>query len=400
VTTAYTNATIIPVEGATVENGTLVVENGLIKELGDDIDTTDMEVVDCENKFIIPGLIDAHSHVGLFEEGRTGGSDGNEATSPITPYLRSMDAIFTEDEGFNDARKGGVTTLGITPGSANLIGGQFCVIKAIPGTQIISDMLIREPAGVKMALGENPRRVYKNKNKAPSTRMANAHLIREAFYKAIDYRTKWREYESKLENEQSKSEEERNVISQPEFDMANEILVKILAGTIPVMNHCHRADDIVTAVRLSEEFGYKLVVHHATESHKIADYLVDRDIPVVVGPLMTSRSKAELRDRTVSTPGIMMDAGALVCITNDAPVIPIWMLRESMILAIREGLDPTRALETITINPAKILGVDNHVGSLLPGKDADFLILNGDPLDASSSVEKTYINGDIVFNRN
>ena len=390
--TAYTNATIHPVEGEVLDNGTIVVENGLIKEIGTGIDTNGMDIVDCKGKFIIPGMIDPHSHVGLWQEG-----DGNESKSgAITPYLRAMDAIFTEDKGFDDARRSGITTLGVTPGSGNLIGGQFCVLKTID-SRVITDMLLREPAGVKFALGENPKRNHGNQNKVPSTRMANAHLIREAFYKAIDYRTKWQEYEEKVAKEEAKPEEERGIVSQPDFDMTNEVLVKLLAGTIPAMNHSHRADDIVTAIRLSEEFGYRLVIHHATESHKIAEYIVARDIPVVVGPLMTSRSKPELIDRSVATPGIMMKAGALVCITNDAPVIPIWMLRESMILAVREGLPSNRALETITINPAKILGVDDRVGSLVAGKDADFVILNGDPLNASSVVEQTYINGEQVY---
>lgn len=393
---AFVNATIIPVEGTTIESGTLVIDAGQIKEIGTDIDTTGMDTIDCTGNYITPGLIDAHSHVGLWEEGLTGAfGDGNEMTDPITPHLRAMDAIFPEDKGFDDARKAGVTTLGITPGSGNLIGGQFAVVKA--KGSIIDEMLLKEPAGVKFALGENPRGVGKSNNRAPTTRMGNAHLIRKAFYEAIDYRTEWQEYEDARAKEMAKPEEERKTVKQPKSNMTYDVLIKILSGSIPVMNHSHRADDLVTAIRLSEEFGYNLVLHHTTEGHKISEYIARRNIPCVVGPLLTNRSKPELRDRTLITPGVLMDAGVTVALTCDAPVIPIWMLRESMILAVREGLNRERALETITINPAKILGVDDRVGSLKPGKDADFVIWSGDPMNADSYAKSTYVDGELVF---
>ena len=385
---AFINARIIPVEGDVIEKGSMIVEDGVIKGIGQDLETTDCEVVDCSGKTIVPGFIDAHSHVGLFQEaaGR-GASDGNEMTSPITPHLRALDAIFPEDMGFADARSGGVTTMGVTPGSGNLIGGQFCAIKS--SGHIVDDMIIKEPAGVKMALGENPKRVGSEKNRAPNTRMANAFLIREAFYEALDYAQEWEAYNTKMQKDGDAKQPKRNL----KLDMLN----KILRREVPVRCHSHRADDIRTAIRLADEFGYDLVIDHATESHKIKEFIAARGLSVVVGPLVTSRSKLELKDRSLRTPGIMMKEGVRVCITTDAPVIPIYALRDTVITAVREGLPEDRALETITINPAKVLGVDDRVGSLKVGKDADFLIFGGDPLDARNRVLETYIDGKLVF---
>ncbi len=385
---AFVNARIIPVEGDVIEKGSIIIEDGVIKEIGPDLKTTDCEVVDCSGKTIVPGFIDAHSHVGLFQEaaGR-GASDGNEMTSPITPHLRAMDAIFPEDMGFADARSGGVTTMGVTPGSGNLIGGQFCAIKS--AGHIVDDMIIKEPAGVKMALGENPKRVGSEKNRAPNTRMANAYLIREAFYEALDYAQEWEAYNTKIQKDGDAKQPKRSL----KLDMLN----KILRREVPVRCHSHRADDIRTAIRLADEFGYDLVIDHATESHKIKEFIASRELSVVVGPLVTSRSKLELKDRSLRTPGIMMKEGVRVCITTDAPVIPIYALRDTVITAVREGLPEDRALETITINPAKVLGVDDRVGSLKVGKDADFLVFGGDPLDARNRVLETYIDGKLVF---
>jgi len=386
--TAFIGARILPIESEPIENGTMVIEDGIIVALGSDIETSNCEIVDYKGKVITPGFIDAHSHVGLWEEA-TGkdGADGNEMSSPITPHLRSLDAIFPEDMGFQDAREGGVTTLGITPGSGNLIGGQFAALKTTG--HIVDDMIIKEPVGVKMALGQNPKRVGAEKNRAPTTRMGNAFLIREAFYQALDYAQEWEEYQTKINAGES--------AKKPKRDLKLDVLNRILRREIPVWCHSHRADDIRTAIRLADEFGYDLVIDHATESHKIKEYIASRGLTVVVGPLITSRSKLELRDRSRKTPGIMMKEGVRVCITTDAPVIPIYALRDNVIAAVREGLPEDRALETITINPAKVLGVDDKVGSLKVGKDADFLVFGGDPLDARNMVLMTYIEGKLVY---
>ncbi len=399
---AFINATIHTITGPVIPNGTLLVDEGKIVAVGETsrIDSSRYEIIDCSGKHITPGFIDAHSHVGLWEEGAGPGpanSDGNEMTSPITPYLRAMDAIFPEDMGFDDARKGGVTTMGITPGSGNLIGGQFCVVKSYG--HVVDDMIIKQPAGVKMALGENAKRVGFNNKRAPTTRMGNAYLIRQAFYEALDYQSEWQQYQDEMRANEKKPPEERKLPKRPKYDLGNEMLLKILSRSVPVRCHSQRADDIRTAIRLSEEFGFQLVIDHATEAHKIKEIIKEKNLPVVVGPLLTNRSKRELKNRTLKTPGIMMKAGVTVAITTDAPVIPINGLRDTVIMAVREGLPATRALETITINPAKILGVDERVGSLEVGKDADFLIFDGDPLDARSAVERTYIDGKLVYHR-
>jgi imidazolonepropionase-like amidohydrolase len=306
-----------------------------------------------------------------------------------------MDSLFPLDLGFDDARRGGVTTMGVTHGSANPIGAQNVVVKSAGIT--VSDMVIKEPAGVKFAMGENPKRVGRENKRAPHTRMAVAHTIRKAFYDALDYRNDIIEYEHKIKN--MSNDDKKEFIKPPKKDLGKEILLQLIDNTIPVRSHAHRADDIETAIRLSEEFGYRLVIEHATESYKIKDLIVSKNIPLVIGPIFGrgSRTKNELRDQQMSTPGVMVKAGALVCLTTDAPVVPIDSLRDSLIQCIREGLPMDKALEIVTINPAKILGVDDRVGSLKEGKDADFLIFNGDPFDSRNSVIKTYIDGNLVF---
>lgn len=399
---AFVNAKIIPVEGNIIESGTLLIDKGKIVDLGMNLSTDDYEIVDCSGKTIIPGLIDAHSHVGVFEEGTSAAHvhDGNERTEATVPYLRTMDSLFPLDMGFDDARQGGVTTMGVTHGSANPIGAQFVVVKS-KGTTV-SDLVIREPAGVKFAMGENPKRVGQEGKRAPHTRMAVAWIIRKAFYDAIDYRLEWEEFEYNVKkNEATEDEKDQKFVKPPKRDLGMEVLLQILDRKIPVRSHAHRADDIETAIRLSEEFGYKLVIEHATESYKIKEMIVEKQIPVVIGPIFGrgSRVKNELRDQQMSTPGVMVKAGAFVCLTTDAPVIPIDSLRDSLIQCIREGLPADKALEIVTINPAKLLEVDHMVGSLKAGKDADFLIFGGEPLDSRNAVLETYINGDLVFKR-
>jgi imidazolonepropionase-like amidohydrolase len=397
---AFIGAKIIPIEGDIIEEGVLVIEGNSIVEIGSvgNIKPGDAEIIDVTGKVITPGFIDAHSHVGLFEEGGDIRqiADGNEIAAVVGAHLRAMDAIFPEDLGFDDARKGGVTTMGITHGSANPIGSQNAVIKS-KGLLIDEEMLIKAPAGVKFALGENPKRVGFLNNRAPSTRMAVAHIIREAFYKAKDYQNKWKLYHEKLALEENKPEKERKIVDRPDKDLGMEVLVDLLERKYPVRNHVHRADDIRTTIRLADEFGYELVIDHATEGYKIADYIAKRGIKCVVGPLMTNRSKREIVDREMAAPGKMVKAGIEVSITTDAPVIPISGLRDTVIMAVREGLPAEKALETITINPARVLTVDDRVGSLVVGKDADFLIFNGDPLDARCYIEQTYIEGKVVY---
>jgi imidazolonepropionase-like amidohydrolase len=394
---AFVGATIYPVETEPIENGTIIIENGIIVDLGTNLSTNGMEVINCAGKFIIPGLIDAHTHTGVWGEGTSQNvdNDGNEITDSITPYVRIIDSIHPEDIGFEDARKGGVTTLGITHGSANPIGGQLCVVKSV-GKEI-DEMIIRHPAGLKMALGENPKRVGTIYKRAPTTRMGVAYLIRKAFYDAIDYQVEWDNYNELVSLEEDKPEGERKPVKKPPYDLGKEVLIKTLSGEIPVRCHSHRADDIRTAIRLAEEFGYELIIDHATESYKIKEVIARKNIPVAIGPIFMGRQKRELVDQSMATAGIMMNEGVSVSIMTDSPFNPVHGLRDLVIMAIREGLPEHRALETVTINPAKLLGVSDRVGSLKKGKDADFLIFNGDPLDARKKVIQTYIDGNLVF---
>lgn len=393
--TAYTNATIWTAVAPAIEGGTLLVDDGRIIAVGADVDTSGAEVVDCSGRYLLPGFIDAHTHTGVAGEGAKDDWDGNETSEPITPHVRTLDAIYPEDIGFDDARRGGVTTLGIMHGSANPIGGQLTVVKA--AGSVIDDMVLRFPAGVKMALGENPKRVGERLKRAPDTRMGTAYLARKAFLDAIEYRNDWDHYEAQLAAQAAKPEDERTPVRAPKRDLGKEVLLEVLDGTIPVRNHAHRSDDIRTAIRLSEEFGYRLVLDHATEAWRIPDEVVSRGIPCAVGPLYSSKYKREINRRTPATPGILVKAGAMVAIITDSPVNEIHTLRDLVILSIREGLPEDRALETVTINPARILGVDDRVGSLEPGKDADFLLFDADPWDGRSKVAETYIDGALVY---
>jgi imidazolonepropionase-like amidohydrolase len=394
-TTAFTNATIWPAVGPTIHRGTLLIEDGAIVAIGSDLDIDDdAEVVDCSGRIITPGFIDCHSHVGIFGEGTNTDWDGNETSEAITPHVRVLDSIHPEDLSFADARRGGVTTMGITHGSANPIGGQVAVTKSAGRTA--DAMVIKEPAGVKMALGENPKRVGDANKRAPNTRMGSAYLARKAFVEAIEDRKDWEHHAALVAVEEAKPEAERKPLREPKRDLGKEILVRVLDGEIPVRNHCHRMDDIRTAIRLAEEFGYRLVLDHATESYRIPDEILSRDLAMAIGPVMVARSKREVVNRTPATPGIMVKAGGTVAIMTDAPVNPIDSLRDLVVFAIREGLPQDRALETITINPARILGVEDRVGSLEPGKDADFLIFDGEPWDARNRVKATYIDGVMV----
>ncbi|MDH5404398.1 MAG: amidohydrolase, partial [Candidatus Heimdallarchaeota archaeon] len=278
---AFVGAKVYPVTSLPIENGIVLVENGKIVKVGTNLSTDGYEIIDCNDLHLTPGFVDCHTHTGIWEEGSgpgPGNNDGNELSDSITPYVRVLDAIHPEDVGFGDARKGGVTTLGITHGSANAIGGQISVAKST-GT-IADDMVILQPAGLKFAMGENPKRVGDWKNRAPTTRMGVAALIRKAFYEARDYEEEWEQYKWQLEFEEKQPEDKRKRVKKPKYDYGKEILLKVLRREIPVRNHAHRADDIITAIRLSEEFGYRLIVDHATESIKVKERIVEKNIPI------------------------------------------------------------------------------------------------------------------------
>ena len=383
---AIVNGYVVPVAQEPIENGVVLIQEGVIRAVGAASDVTvpdGVTVVDAADRWVLPGFIEAHGHVGIHEEANgPAGDDTNEMTTPNTAAVRAIDAINIDDEGFRDALSGGVTSVVVKPGSGNPIGGQTVAIKTWGG-RTIDEQVIHEAVSVKSALGENPKRVYGAKNVTPSTRLGVAMVIREAFVAAQNYRAK---------------RDDALLEGKPfDRDLALETLVRVLDGELAWDQHTHRHDDIATALRLADEFGYRLVVNHGTEAHKIADVLAERDIPVIFGPMFTSRSKVELRDRAIANLATLAKAGVRVAITTDHPVVPINFLVYQAALAVKDGLPRETALEALTVNPAAFLRLDDRVGSLTPGLDGDVVIWSGDPLDVTSRAERVYIGGAEVF---
>jgi imidazolonepropionase-like amidohydrolase len=384
---AIVGGRVVPIAGEPVDGGTVLVTDGKITAVGADVAVPDgAGVVDAAGCWVLPGFIEAHGHVGVHEEAEGwAGSDTNEMTEPVTAHVRALDAINPADLGFRDAIAGGVLAVNVNPGSGNPIGGQTVAVKCWGRT--VDEMVLREPSGMKSALGENPKRVYGERKKMPSTRLGTAAVIRGAFVDAANYL-------QKIDAEQGKPAADRKPVDR---DLKLEALGKVLRREIPWRQHCHRADDIATAMRIADEFGYQLVIDHGTEAHLLADIIAAKGIPVIIGPLLTSRSKVELRNRSIANPGRLARAGVTIAITTDHPVVPINFLAHQAALSVKEGLDPVTALRALTINPARIAGIDDRLGSIEPGKDADLAIWSGDPLNVLSRVERALIGGEQVY---
>jgi imidazolonepropionase-like amidohydrolase len=381
---AIVNARVVPVSHAVIENGSVVVTDGRIAAVGADIDPPQgYRMVDAGGRWVLPGFIEAHGHVGIHEEANgSAGNDTNEMTNPNTAGVRAIDAIDIDDEGFRDALSGGVTSVVVKPGSGNVIGGQTVAIKTWGG-RTIDEQLISDSVSVKSALGENPKRVYGEKKQLPSTRLGVAYIIREAFVEAQNYVAA-----------RQAAEAEGKPFAR---DLNKETLARVLSRELVWDQHVHRHDDIATALRLADEFGYRLVINHGTEGAKLADLLAERDVPVIFGPMFTSRSKVELKDRAIVNLGRLAAAGVRVAITTDHPVVPINFLVHQASLAVKEGLPAQTALEALTVNPASFLGLDDRVGSLRVGLDGDLVIWSGDPLDVNSRAEHVFISGREVY---
>jgi imidazolonepropionase-like amidohydrolase len=397
---AITNGEVWTITNGVIKNGTVLIENGKIIAVGKDLAfPEDAEVFDVAGKVVMPGLIDAHTHVGIFNDGVGGGhSDGNEMTDPITPHLRALDAVHPEDMAFQDLIEAGITTVLTGPGSANLVGGQWICVKTLP-TPNINEMILKEPAGMKLALGENPRRVYGSQKRIPSTRMGSAALLRSALVDAQNYLNKWGQYEAELAEFEGKEANDRGKKpNPPERNLKLEALGKLLTRELKARIHAHRADDILTAIRIAEEFNLDLTIEHATEGYKIADILAEKNIPVTVGPIFTSRYKYELRDRTPTNPGILAKAGVKVAIQTDQ-MSAVKYLTINAALAVREGMPEEDAIKAITINAAEIIGVDDRIGSLEVGKDADISIFSGHPFDYKTLAELVFVDGKLVYQR-
>ena len=377
------NAHILPIVGEEIENGCLLIDQDKIAAVGTEIPVPQgAEVIDAQGRLVTPGCIDAHCHIGLDNEAMAWeGADFNEMVDPITPQMRAIDSINPLDEAFSEAIQGGVTTACTGPGSANVVGGTFAVIK-LHGKRV-DKMILKNPAAMKCAFGENPKGCYgKNGNKAPMTRMGTAALLRELLFKARRYH------------------DDRLAGKEPPFEMKLEAMLPVMAGEIPLKCHCHRADDILTAVRIAKEFGLRATLDHCTDGELIADELAEENFPVFIGPSLGHKSKIELANKNFTTPGVLNRAGLCVSIITDAPVIPLRYLPMCAGLAVNSGLDLQEAWKAITINPARSLGVGDRVGSLEPGKDADVVIWTSDPLSRiGGEAYITIVNGQVVYHR-
>lgn len=379
------NGTLYTMEDGIKENCDILLQDGKIAEIGRDIKTPDgCTIIDAKGKRVMPGFVDPHCHIGLWEWGMGfEGADGNEAFNPVTPELRALDGINPVDKSFELARNHGVTTVVTGPGSANVIGGQFAAIKTV-GCRI-DDMIIKCPSALKVAFGENPKKVYSGQKKSPSTRMATAAILRENLIKAQDYKKKL----AKGEIDPDK---------MPDRDLKMEILVKVLDGEIPLKCHAHRADDILTAIRICNEFDLQYSLDHCTEGYMIADILAAEGSNVIIGPLLGEASKVELRNMTFASAGILSKAGVKAAMMTDHPVTPSMYLPMCAALAVREGQDEMEALKSITIYAAKVNFIDDRVGSLKVSKDADVAIYDGNPLEIMVTPEIVIIDGNVVFN--
>ncbi|SHE85299.1 amidohydrolase [Clostridium fallax] len=376
------NGNIFTMAGEPLERGDILIKDGKIKEVGVDLNYEEEEIINAEGKIVIPGMIDAHCHVGIFEENmRAEGSDGNEMTNPVTPELRAIDGINPFDKSFEDAREGGITTVVTGPGSANVVGGQFVALKTYGIS--IDEMILKEPVAMKVAFGENPKRVYREKGKTPMTRMATAAILRETLLETLNYIEK-----KKVAKEKGEFFEKK---------LKYESLIPVIEKKIPLKAHAHRADDILTAIRIAKEFDLKITLDHCTEGHLIGEQIKRSGKDAIIGPTMTTNSKIELSNKTFKTPKELVNKGVKVAIMTDYPVIPIKYLPVCAALAMKEGLSFYESLKAITINAAEIVGIDNRVGSIEKGKDADIVILSGSPFELSTKTLYTIIDGKVVY---
>ena len=395
---AITRGEVRTITGGTLAQGTVLIQDGRIAAVGENIEIpAAAQVYDAAGKVVMPGLIDAHCHVGIWADGLGGWhSDGNEMTDPITPHLRALDAIHPEDPAFAELVAAGVTTVFTCPGSGNLIGGQGICLKTVSKPDI-AQMILLEPAGMKMALGENPKRAYGEQHKMPSTRMGSAALVRMALVDAQNYLEKWRQYEVELAQAKVARDDSPMLLPKPpERNLKLEALGRVLRRELKVRCHVHRADDMLTAIRIAEEFNLDLTLEHATEGYKIADILAAKQIPVVAGPMLLSRGKYEVKGLTPQNPGTMAKAGVRVAIQTDE-TSAVKYLTINAALAVREGMPEEDALKAITINAAEIIGVAERVGSLEAGKDADVVVFSGHPFDYRTVVEMVWVDGQAVY---
>ena len=379
------NGLIFLIENDGFTKKDIELKDGKIERIGRNLSNdSGSEEFDAEGMYITPGLIDAHSHIGLFNESmRWEGEDGNEEFDPVTPDMNAVDGINPFDISFREALEGGVTTASTGPGSANVIGGSFATISLYGN--IVDNMVIQSPASMKCAFGENPKGVYGQKGKAPVTRMGVAAILRETLVKAENYI-------ARKEDAQYKGE-------HFDIDPKMEAMIPVIEKDIPLKAHAHRADDICTAIRIAKEFNVKLTLEHCTEGHLIADYIAEEGLSAQVGPTFGSRTKVELTNKSFETAKILSERGVKVSIITDHPVIPQQSLNMCAAMAVKAGMDEFEALKAITLNPAQTRGIDHLKGQLKEGLDADIVIWDLHPLDLQASTVRVYVKGEEVFGR-
>lgn len=382
------NAKVLTMADKSYDKGDILVDDqGKIAAVGEGLTAPQgAEVFDAAGLWALPGFVDAHCHLGMFEECMgTEGEDGNEMTDPVTPTMRAIDGINPNDIGFREALEAGVTTACTGPGSANVIGGQFVAIKTA-GTNV-DDMILRDPLAMKGAFGENPKRVYGGgKKTTPMTRMATASIMRQALIDAQIYMKK-------------QEEGKKDASKMPDYNPRMEILAKVLRRELHMKLHAHRADDILTAIRIMKEFNLRYTLEHCTEGYMIVETLKQENAQVILGPLLTARSKIELENLTYDAPRIFYEHGMKFAMMTDHPVIPEKYLSVCAALAVRSGLPQEAALKSITIWAAEITGIDDRVGSLEVGKDADITLFEGDPLDARTRAARVYVDGVCAYKK-
>jgi len=383
------NALLYTITGENNVIGSIVVENGKIKEVGSKVNIKQYkgaEVIDAQGSIVTPGLVDPHCHIGIMEEGiRKEGNDTNEFSGPIYPELRGIDSLYPKDMAFNYTYKSGVTTVNTGPGSANIIGGTFTAIKTYGDT--VEEMVIKEETCMKMALGENPKMFYGLTGKNPTTRMASAALMREWLFKAKDYHKKYYAFLNKEEE-----------AKEPPFDMKLHSLMRVFDGMI-VKIHAHRADDIMTAIRISKEFGLNATIDHATEAYLIPKQVKQSGVKLIIGPTLGMASKYELVNKSFKSAKVLEEHDIEFAIMTDHPIITLDTTLVQAALFIKEGLSEEKALEALTIIPAKLNGIEDRVGSLEIGKDADIVIWDGPLFDIMTRTEVVIIDGKVVHKK-
>ncbi len=387
------NARIETMEGRVIDNGFARIVNGKFAEIGEmsACSPDGGEVIDAHGLTMYPGFIDAHCHIGMWEDSLCfEGEDGNEDTDPSTPQLRAIDSINPLDRCYTDAVQAGVTAVCTGVGSANPVGGSFLVMKT-HGSKRVDKLVVQSPCAIKFALGENPKNTYNDRDETPVTRMAVAAIIRDQLTKARRYRDDLAEYE-RLKGTDDE-------VSLPDYDAKCEAMLPLFDKEHPLKAHfhVHRADDIFTAIRLAKEFSLDYVLIHCTDGAVIADELAEDSPAVVMGPLFGDRGKPELHNHEITTPAVLHKNGIRFAICTDHPETPIQYLPLTAALAVRGGLDRETALRAITITAAEIIGVDGRLGSIAAGKDADFSLFDGDPLDLRVTPKLVYVNGKEAF---